>query len=258
MYSLNVTQCVGFPIRKSPDRSLFAAPRGLSQLVTSFIGSWCQGIRPVLFFAWTSYLYSLFSELLEFLRKQDKFSHWKGFFLFVSLVSTFRWNCIASFDAFTLFGKTQLISQFCPLLSVRFLLILSKFLWIFSSIRLSSFMCRGFPTGRSGWTRTIDLTLIRRALYPPELQTGFFSGYLVRSISQGSLLDGGDEGIRTLDPLLAGQVLSQLSYTPILLGVLRLFLIEAWQLNNKIYRYLRTHSVWFIVLIWLRVLNLPL
>ena len=25
---------------------------------------------------------------------------------------------------------------------------------------------------------------------------------------------GGDEGIRTLDPLLAGQVLSQLSYTP--------------------------------------------
>ena len=27
----------GFPIRKSPDRSLFAAPRGLSQLTTSFI-----------------------------------------------------------------------------------------------------------------------------------------------------------------------------------------------------------------------------
>ena len=29
------------------------------------------------------------------------------------------------------------------------------------------------------------------------------------------LISGGDEGIRTLDPLLAGQVLSQLSYTPI-------------------------------------------
>ena len=27
---------------------------------------------------------------------------------------------------------------------------------------------------------------------------------------------GGDDGIRTHDPLLAGQVLSQLSYTPIL------------------------------------------
>ena len=31
---------------------------------------------------------------------------------------------------------------------------------------------------------------------------------------------GGDDGIRTHDPLLAGQVLSQLSYTPILLGFL--------------------------------------
>ena len=29
---------------------------------------------------------------------------------------------------------------------------------------------------------------------------------------------GGDEGNRTLDPLLAGQVLSQLSYTPVLWG----------------------------------------
>ena len=31
--------------------------------------------------------------------------------------------------------------------------------------------------------------------------------------------DGGDEGIRTPDPLLAGQVLSQLSYTPIFAGI---------------------------------------
>ena len=30
-----------------------------------------------------------------------------------------------------------------------------------------------------------------------------------------SLTGGGDDGIRTHDPLLAGQVLSQLSYTPI-------------------------------------------
>ena len=30
-----------------------------------------------------------------------------------------------------------------------------------------------------------------------------------------SRISGGDEGNRTLDPLLAGQVLSQLSYTPI-------------------------------------------
>ena len=31
---------------------------------------------------------------------------------------------------------------------------------------------------------------------------------------------GGDDGIRTHDPLLAGQVLSQLSYTPIYWGLL--------------------------------------
>ena len=58
----------GFPIRKSTDRSLFAAPRGLSQLVTSFVGSWCQGIPLVLFLAWTSCIswYAVLS-LLELL-----------------------------------------------------------------------------------------------------------------------------------------------------------------------------------------------
>ena len=30
------------------------------------------------------------------------------------------------------------------------------------------------------------------------------------------LENGGDDGVRTHDPLLAGQVLSQLSYTPVL------------------------------------------
>ena len=40
---------VGFPIRKSTDRGIFAPPRCLSQLITSFFGSQCQGIRPVLF-----------------------------------------------------------------------------------------------------------------------------------------------------------------------------------------------------------------
>lgn len=38
-----------------------------------------------------------------------------------------------------------------------------------------------------------------------------FSRYLQVTLSN----DSGDEGIRTLDPLLARQVLSQLSYAPI-------------------------------------------
>ena len=42
------------------------------------------------------------------------------------------------------------------------------------------------------------------------------------SICLSALPTGGDEGNRTLDPLLAGQVLSQLSYTPIK-GLLLLF-----------------------------------
>ncbi len=36
---------VGFPIRKSPDQSLCAAPRSLSQLAASFIACFCQGIH---------------------------------------------------------------------------------------------------------------------------------------------------------------------------------------------------------------------
>ena len=36
---------VGFPIRKSPDQCLLAAPRGLSQLATSFFACFCQGIH---------------------------------------------------------------------------------------------------------------------------------------------------------------------------------------------------------------------
>ena len=39
---------MGSPIRKSTDQWIFAPPRSLSQLVTSFIGNWCQGIRPAL------------------------------------------------------------------------------------------------------------------------------------------------------------------------------------------------------------------
>ena len=36
----------GCPIRKSPDQKMFALPRGLSQLATSFFASQSQGIRP--------------------------------------------------------------------------------------------------------------------------------------------------------------------------------------------------------------------
>jgi hypothetical protein len=41
----------GYPIRKSTGQSVFAALRGLSQLITSFFASWRQGIHHVLFVA---------------------------------------------------------------------------------------------------------------------------------------------------------------------------------------------------------------
>ena len=56
------------------------------------------------------------------------------------------------------------------------------------------------PTSRLSGLRSNHLS------YEP---ISYLSVYLV------SLAFGGDDGIRTHDPLLAGQVLSQLSYTPI-------------------------------------------
>ena len=47
------------------------------------------------------------------------------------------------------------------------------------------------------------------------------TGVTPRRIDTRSIKSG-DEGIRTPDPLLARQVLSQLSYTPVLVGLRRL------------------------------------
>ena len=51
MYGYIRSSYVGFPIQISADQSVFATPRSFSQLITSFVGSQCQGIRPALFFA---------------------------------------------------------------------------------------------------------------------------------------------------------------------------------------------------------------
>ena len=54
MYSVEryiIVYDVGSPIRKSPDQRLFATPRGLSQLTTSFIAFHRQGIHRVLLVA---------------------------------------------------------------------------------------------------------------------------------------------------------------------------------------------------------------
>ena len=118
----------GFPIRKSADQSLFAAPRSLSQLVASFFGSWCQGIHLMLLFAWT-YLYASSSlyELLEFHKTNNLFGCqfsvkrfypfcFESFFhLSVKLYFYPNWKDLLIF-------ANLLVLNLCVLLSVRFLL----------------------------------------------------------------------------------------------------------------------------------------
>ena len=108
----------GFPIRKSAGRSLFAAHRSLSQLVTSFFGSWCQGIPLVLFFAWTPlyiFRYTLCSRLLELLCitfYSYFFSLAKLCFLFTQfygktffLVFLFLYTCSCTFSLYSVFNE---------------------------------------------------------------------------------------------------------------------------------------------------------
>ena len=66
---------VGSPIRKSTDQYLFTVPRSLSQLIASFFGSWCQGIRPVPFVAWSLVLSirKLYESLLLTLLRKNSF-----------------------------------------------------------------------------------------------------------------------------------------------------------------------------------------
>ena len=52
------------------------------------------------------------------------------------------------------------------------------------------------------------MNFLRQALSPILLD------FQAKTASRSRLENGGDDGVRTHDPLLAGQVLSQLSYTP--------------------------------------------
>ena len=157
----------GSPIRKSAGRSLFTAHRSLSQLVTSFIGSWCQGIHLTLFFAWT-YIFGSrikFSfELLEF-RKQIRFllvTHWKSFLCSFRNLECF-FHLAVKLYFFTLYWK-DLSNLFFKIKSVLFLSVRFTLQYTLFGFQWTYFVKPFGFTGRPGWTRTIDLTLIRRAL----------------------------------------------------------------------------------------------
>ena len=63
---------------------------------------------------------------------------------------------------------------------------------------------------------------------------------------------GGDDGIRTHDPLLAGQVLSQLSYTPVLFRVSGLFAF-LFEQSLKIEQQEDTRNLVFLFWVFLSV-----
>ena len=128
-------------IRKSTDQSVLTATRGLSQLITSFFGSQCQGIRPALFVAlpFASCFMSSLELLIQIL---VVFYPIKLILSSLLVVSSFALLLLYSVFKF-LFSVPKNRSQqqlFCLLLK--------------SMLRI----------GGHKWTRTIDLTLIRRAL----------------------------------------------------------------------------------------------
>ena len=80
------------------------------------------------------------------------------------------------------------------------------------------------PTSRLSGARSNHLS------YEPIV----FLRFLRPLFHRGFRLVGGDDGIRTHDPLLAGQVLSQLSYTPIPFSRYRLALLQAFFVSKDL------------------------
>ena len=160
----------GFPIRKSAGHWIFAPNRSLSQLVTSFVGSWCQGIHLMLFLAWTSCI-SLLQHLIAF-----EFRNWLfEVFIFYTVFAFLAKSVVLHLKRKNL----CYFKVFLNYLSVRFRFSLFGFQWTQSSSKMKTEqrMLRilrcvtifdqtfvPFGTGGLKWTRTTDLALIRRAL----------------------------------------------------------------------------------------------
>ena len=114
---------LGFPIQKSPDHWIFAPSRSLSQLITSFIGSQCQGIHLVLL------ILNLISQ---------SFAQRCKLFLFMVLV--FSSHEYLSFLTFLLLIHLSIHLQFFVSLQLPFLIIITS---MFSLKYLSVFGFQG-------------------------------------------------------------------------------------------------------------------
>ena len=230
----------GFPIRKSTDQCLFTAPRGLSQLVTSFFGSWCQGIHLMLFVTWT-----YCSPILR----------WVSQYLFTDLVACFfttLWWQNCSFLPFFL-ERPISIFFYCFLNICSFALF--GFQWSFAITLQFSLLCyqRRFAFSLVKWSRSdfkqnsptkrCEASFVEWSVWMDSNHRP--RAYQARALTTWATDRGGDDGIRTHDPLLAGQVLSQLSYTP--MGVFSGYSDWSLTIEQQKYPYnTNTHSVWFL------------
>ena len=203
----------GFPIRRSAGRSLFAAHRSLSQLVTSFIGSLCQGIHLMLLFAWTFLTFQFSSfELLEF-HKQIMISvinsSVKRFypFFFLNSFSTFRWNCNLPKLERPWFLLISISFNLCPLicsfLTLQYFIRFSMNIYLLTFVSLVGSSGLEPPTSRLSGARSNHLS------YEPTL----VSVYLVPLHPLVEMM-----GIEPMTPCLQGRC-SPSWATPPYLGV---------------------------------------
>ena len=111
--------------------------------------------------------------------------------------------------------------------------LLSSYLFVsYSSIYFIRFSMNILRLSSLWWAQ-VDSNHRPRAYQARALTTWAMSPCKFRCISS-SLAFGGDDGNRTHDPLLAGQVLSQLSYTPIYLwGFKWLTVTQNWTTSEK-------------------------
>ena len=221
----------GFPIRIPADLRLFAAPRSFSQLIASFFGFRCQGIHPVLFLAWTSWASQIFvwSSCVLFQHCHINISIVRHFCfivvfftLYIPVFCKYYSICFSPFVFYSVFkvhiDKITSWFDLCKLLrnlSHQTFHLLTCFASQFESSDFSSsnsFACNLALVDSSGLEPpTSRLSGARSSLLSYESVSCWFFPFL---LPVWSFDLGGDEEIRTLDPLLAGQVLSQLSYTP--------------------------------------------
>ena len=192
-----------FLIRISADRGSFAAPRSFSQLVTSFFGAMYQGIH---LYALCSLIFldCFFAIRRIFLPQRILILRFSANFLSVKLAGYFLRFQFVIVLTFALF--VQLASNFFCFLfafcTISFFPLQKNYLCSCQSscaFRRSN----GFADILSDWWAQMDSNHRPHAYQACALTSWAMSPC------------GGDERDRTADPLLARQVLSQLSYTPI-------------------------------------------